>query len=251
MQEGVAAPKKVLFVLPIYNEEVQLADSVKKLMTVADSLDPAKYSYQIAVGDNASTDSSPAIAKALSEEFPGKVRHIRLEQKGRGRMLKKIWLEEDFDYSMYMDIDLSTDVAHITPSLAALDAGAALAIGVRLGKGSKVVGRNPWRELTSRVYCGLVQMIAGSRIRDFQCGFKGITKQAALHYVSLVEDVTWFFDTELILITEKSGGKIHQEPVFWTDDPGTTVNVYRTAMDDLEGLRRVLKNKPWLRLKPE
>jgi len=242
-------PKSVLFVLPIYNEEVQLAWSVETLYKfAAENLSPEKYNWRIAVGDNASKDRSPEIAQELAKKYRGKVEHIRLEQKGRGRLLKKVWLDESFDYSLYYDVDLSTDLKHIPPMLKALDEGSDLAIGVRLGAGAVVKQRKLFREITSRGYCAIVHVFGRSKLRDFQCGFKAITKQAALRYLPFVEDVTWFFDTELLLIAEHSGGKIYQEPVFWTDDPGTTVHVGKTARDDLEGLARVMRTKPWLKV---
>jgi glycosyltransferase involved in cell wall biosynthesis len=242
------ASKKVLaLVLPIYNEEVQLEQSVTTLVQFAQK-NLADFDWRIIVGDNASTDSSAQIYQKLHQSMP-EVTFRRLEQKGRGRMLKAIWLDEEFDLSLYCDIDLSTELEHIVPCIEALQFGFDLAIGSRLKKGSEVHGRSLLREFTSRVYVALVRAVAGSKISDFQCGFKGITKDAALRYVPLVEDVTWFFDTELILLVEKSGGKIFEEPVVWRDDPGTTVHITKTAIDDLRGLRRILINKPWLQLK--
>jgi glycosyltransferase involved in cell wall biosynthesis len=239
-----------LLVLPIYNEDLQLESSVRRLYAHATEHLSDGYDWEIVVADNASTDRSPEIYAKLAQELP-KVRGVRLEQKGRGRMLKHLWMHQDFDVSLYMDLDLSTDLKHIRPSLDAItQKGFAISSGSRLLKESKVEKRTLKREVLSRGYIRLVRALAGSRISDFQCGFKAISKNAALQLVPLVEDTTWFFDSELLIIGEKAGFPIHQEPVHWIDDAGTTVHIWNTAVDDLVGLRRVMKNKPWHTLKP-
>jgi putative flippase GtrA len=54
-----------------------------------------------------------------------------------------------------------------------------------------------------------------------------------------VEDDGWFFDTELLIIAERSGLRIHEIPVDWIDDPDSRVDVRQTALDDLRGMARV------------
>lgn len=239
---------ELALVLPIYNEEDQLAWSVGELCKYADK-ELGDYDWRVIVGDNASTDRSPEIYAGLEKENP-RIGHVRLEQKGRGRMLKKIWLEEPFDVSMYMDVDLSTSLDHIKPCVDAIaHKGYDIASGSRLKKGAKVVGRSLKREITSRGYIFLIKAIAWSRLSDYQCGFKAISKTAAKKLLPLVQDTTWFFDSELLLIAEKSGFRIYEEPVYWKDDPGTTVNVVSTAKDDIKGLARVIRTRPWKQLR--
>ncbi|MEI6887044.1 MAG: GtrA family protein [bacterium] len=242
------AKPKLLLVIPIYNEEEQIESSMRKLFDYA-TTNLLDYEWKVLVGDNASKDKSAEIYQRLTKENPERFGYSRVDKKGRGLNLKNVWLNQDFDYSIYMDCDLSTDVKHIKKMIDVLRNGQAdLAIGSRLAKGAKVVGRKKLRELTSRVYVLIIKIIASTRITDYQCGFKSITKKWAMKVLPHVEDNTWYFDTELILLTEKSGHKIYEEPVFWTDDPGTTVKIWKTAMDDLKGLYRTLKQKKWLDL---
>jgi glycosyltransferase involved in cell wall biosynthesis len=244
-----SASKPVLaLVLPIYNEEEQLAASVSELCAYAEK-ELQAYDWRVIVGDNASTDRSPQIYAEL-EKTNSRLGHVRLEQKGRGRMLKKIWAEEPFDVSLYMDVDLSTRLKHVRPCVDAIAFnGYDLASGSRLKRGAKVVGRSLKREITSRGYIYIIRALAWSHLSDYQCGFKAVSKEAALRLLPLVEDPAWFFDSELLLLAEKGGFKIYEEPVYWQDDPGTTVNVYTTARDDLRGLARVVRERPWKNLK--
>ena len=138
-----------------------------------------------------------------------------------------------------MDVDLSTDLNALMPLVAPLLSGHSdLAIGSRLTRGSTVV-RGPRRELVSRGYNVLLRSTLRARFSDAQCGFKAIRRPVAQALLPLVEDDTWFFDTELLVLAERSGMRIHEVPVDWVDDPDSRVDVLRTALDDLRGIRRL------------
>ena len=136
-------------VVPVYNEQVALADSIHRLYRHLREDFP--FSFRITIADNASVDATPAIAAELAAELP-EVRTVRLEQKGRGRALHAVWSTSDAPVLAYMDVDLSTDLAALAPLVAPLVSGHSdLAIGTRLGRGSRVV-RGAKREIISRCY---------------------------------------------------------------------------------------------------
>ena len=99
--------------------------------------------------------------------------------------------------------------------------------------------RGPRRELVSRGYNVLLRSTLRIRFSDAQCGFKAIRRPVAQALLPLVEDDTWFFDTELLVLSERSGMRIHEVPVDWVDDPDSRVDVLPTALDDLRGIRRL------------
>ncbi len=238
--------KKIILFLPIYNEEVDLEKKAKELFSYSkDNLQD--YDWKIVIGDNASKDSSPEIYKRLATE-DSRFGYFTLDRKGRGWNLTNAYLLQKLDYDvlLYMDLDLSTDVKHIKPTIEKiLSQEYDIAVGSRLAAGAKVEGRKLLREITSRGYVFILKTIAGSRLSDFQCGFKAMSRKAATEILPKVEDKAWFWDSEMLIIAEKMGYKIWQEPVHWVDDPGTTVNIVKTATDDLKGLYRVMKNHPW------
>jgi putative flippase GtrA len=167
---------------------------------------------------------------------------VRLEQTGRGRALRAVWLASDAPILAYMDVDLSTDLDALGPLVAPLMSGHSdLAIGTRLAHGSRVV-RGLRREVISRAYNLVLRGALGARFSDAQCGFKAIRADVAAELLPLVEDDTWFFDTELLVLAERCHLRIHEVPVDWYDDPDSRVDVVGTALDDLRGVRRLRRS---------
>jgi glycosyltransferase involved in cell wall biosynthesis len=226
-------------VIPVYNEEADLESSITRLGAFLREECP--YHWQIVIADNASTDRTPVIAEELTRRWPGEVNYLRLPQKGRGRALRRAWLESAADVVCYMDVDLSTDLKHLMPLVEPLIAGTRhVAIGSRLMPDSEVIDRPPLREFTSRVYNLLIWLLfPGRSFVDAQCGFKAASRQAVHELVPQIKDNAWFFDTELLLRAKAANYEIHQVPIRWVDDPASTVNVIDTAWKDIKGLVRV------------
>ncbi len=213
--------KSVDLIIPVYNEERVLAASVEKLCAWADEHLP--YKWRVVVADNASTDGTLAVAQQLSAAHPDEVGYVHLDQKGRGRALKRAWLESPADAMCYMDVDLSTDLAMITPLLkAVLEDGYDIAYGSRMTKGSDIE-RSLKREINSRGYIAFIKLLFWTKFSDAQCGFKAINRDAAQALLPKVRDGEWFFDTELMIIAERSGRKLKGVPVRWVEDRDTRV----------------------------
>ncbi|MEV8318037.1 bifunctional glycosyltransferase family 2/GtrA family protein [Streptomyces sp. NPDC059900] len=225
-------------VIPVYNEEKDLGPCVQRLHDHLVRTFP--YPFRITIADNASTDRTPEVAARLAASSE-EVRYTRLEQKGRGRALRTVWSASDAPVLAYMDVDLSTDLNALLPLVAPLISGHSdLAIGSRLARSSRVV-RGPKREFISRSYNLILRGSLQARFSDAQCGFKAIRGDVAGVLLPLVEDTGWFFDTEMLVLAERAGLRIHEVPVDWVDDPDSTVHLVKTATDDLKGVWRVGK----------
>jgi len=224
-------------VVPVLDEEAALAASVCRLHRYL--RDELPFSWRIVIADNASTDGTLAIARALAAELP-EVRVLRLERKGRGRALRAAWGASDARVVAYMDVDLSTDLRALLPLVAPLLSGHSdVAIGTRLRYGSRVV-RGPKRELISRAYNRILRCALRARFSDAQCGFKAVRGAAVGALLQEIRDDGWFFDTELLVIAQRRGLRIHEVPVDWVDDPDSRVAIVRTAVDDLRGVARLM-----------
>ena len=225
-------------VVPVYNEETDLESCVRRLH--AHLTDGLPYSFQITIADNASTDTTLTIANRLAEEFTS-VHVVHMPEKGRGRALRTVWSASLAAVLVYMDVDLSTDLAALLPLVAPLVSGHSdLAIGTRLHRGSRVI-RGVKREFISRSYNLMLRHTLSTRFSDAQCGFKAIRREVAAHLLPLVEDNGWFFDTELLVLAERSGLRIHEVPVDWIDDPDSRVHIASTAMADIRGIARLTR----------
>jgi putative flippase GtrA len=224
-------------VVPVHNEQRDLDRCVRGLHAHLTAHFP--YPFRITVADNASTDGTPAVATRLAAEIR-EVRSIRLEQQGRGGALRTVWSASDAAVLAYMDVDLSTDLAALLPLVAPLLSGHSdLAIGSRLARGARVV-RGAKRELISRCYNLILRASLAARFSDAQCGFKAIRADVAARLLPLVQDTGWFFDTELLVLAQRSGMRIHEVPVDWVDDPDSTVDIVSTALADLRGVARLV-----------
>jgi glycosyltransferase involved in cell wall biosynthesis len=231
-------------VVPVFNEQASLERSVRRLQRYLGAELP--FSWRIVIADNASTDATPAIAQALARELPG-VELLRIDRKGRGRALREAWSRSDARVVCYMDVDLSTDLRALLPLVAPLLSGHSdLAIGTRLARSARVV-RGPKRELISRGYNRLLRTVLRAHFSDAQCGFKAITATAARKLLDDVRDDGWFFDTELLVLAQRRGLRIHEVPVDWVDDPDSRVDIVRTAIEDLRGVARLAVAGPVVR----
>ncbi|WP_018599044.1 bifunctional glycosyltransferase family 2/GtrA family protein [Mycobacterium sp. 155] len=225
-------------VVPVYNEQAALAHSIYRLHRYL--RENFAMPTRITIADNASVDDTPLIAAELAAELSD-VRVVRLEQKGRGRALHAVWSTSDAPVLAYMDVDLSTDLAALAPLVAPLISGHSdLAIGTRLSRGSRVI-RGAKREFISRCYNLILKSTLSARFSDAQCGFKAIRADVAHELLPYVADTGWFFDTELLVLAERSGLRIHEVPVDWVDDPDSRVDIVATATADLKGIGRLLR----------
>jgi len=228
----------VEIVIPVYNEEQGLEASVHRLHRYLSERFP--LTWVVTIADNASRDRTWGVACRLAGELPG-VRAVHLLEKGRGRALRATWLASTARVVAYMDVDLSTQLDALLPLVAPLLSGHSdVAIGTRLAPGARVV-RGAKREIISRSYNVILKALLGNSFSDAQCGFKALRSDVARALVPLVEDQSWFFDTELLVLAEHNGLRIHEVPVDWVDDLDSRVDVATTAREDLRGIWRMLR----------
>jgi putative flippase GtrA len=234
---GLSAPVLDV-VVPVHNEQASLSHGVRRLHSYLTESFP--FDWRITIADSGSTDDTWSIACELATTLPG-IRLVRVTEKGRGRALRAAWESSEATVLAYMDVDLSTDLAALLPLVAPLVSGHSdLAIGTRLARGARVT-RGPKREVISRGYNAILRTTLGAGFTDAQCGFKAIRRDRAEAMLPRVMDQAWFFDTELLVLAERAGLRIHEVPVDWIDDPHSTVDLTSTARADLRGVARLMR----------
>ena len=229
---------KLDIVIPVLNEEKSLSNCVNEVVNYCD-LYLSSWDFEIVIADNGSTDRTGEIGKCLVQKYSA-VSYIRLEQRGRGRALKYVWSKSDADVVSYMDVDLSTDIDALSTAVdQVVSNDCDICIGSRLLPNSKVRNRSLRRSFISRSYSLIFRALFLVSFKDAQCGFKVISKPSLDEVLPHVKDSGWFFDTELLILFEKSQYKVCEIPVVWTDDPNSKVNVIKTAWEDIKGLFRL------------
>ena len=222
-------------VIPVYNEEKILAQSIDTL--VGFLREHVRLPCRVLIVDNASIDRTEEEGRRLSGNY-AEVAYLRLPRKGRGGALMCAWSASTADFLTYMDVDLSTNLAALPKMIDLLASGYPLVIGSRLRSGAQTK-RSLKREFLSRGYNLLVRLIFRTRFTDAQCGFKGLRREAALRLLPHVSDNRWFFDTELLVLAERSGHPIGEVAVQWIEDLDSRVALLTTIVGDILGLLRL------------
>jgi glycosyltransferase involved in cell wall biosynthesis len=228
-------------VIPVLNEAHVLEKSVETVLAYARPHLP--YRWRIVVVDNGSTDGTQDVARRIAEREP-RMGFLHLQQRGRGRALRHAWLQSKADVVCYMDVDLSTRLDHLPELIRAVGMGGYdVATGSRLMRDSATT-RSFRREVISRIYNVFIKAVLGTRFSDAQCGFKALNRRAVEKIVPQIEDQSWFFDTEMLVLAEKQGFAIKDIPVMWVEDDDSRVKIFHTGWEDIKGVFR-LRRQLW------
>jgi len=236
--------KKILLVLPTYNEEKIVEKNALKVFEFCQN-NLKNYAWQILIADNGSTDKTVQIAHQLNKNFP-KISYFHSKIPGRGRALKKAWTKYEADIYIYMDIDLATDLNYLPLLIKAIEEeNFDLAIGSRLKKEARIQ-RSFFREISSRIYNLILKFFfPGYPIKDSQCGFKAISGKIKKEILPKVKNESWFFDTELLILSWKNGYKIKEIAVNWQEERfskrKSKVKFFQTVLADLIEILKLKK----------
>jgi len=204
--------KTFLITLPAYNEEEIIEVNVKKVSSYIN----VKYQAQVATGRiklcvaiNGSDDQTENILKKL-EKSVNFLSHTVTSEKGRGRALTKTWSKGDEDVLIYIDSDLAYDLSDLGKMIDShlSNEGYDLVVASRRVDGS-IIKRSPMRNFLTQGYNILIKVLFLNRFTDAQAGCKSITRYV---YNEIQHNVMkhsgWFFDTALLIYSEKKGYKI-------------------------------------------
>jgi glycosyltransferase involved in cell wall biosynthesis len=217
---------KVSLVFPAYNEAEKLQEAVYKAI---ETLEEFTGSYEVLVAEDGSTDDTDRIASRLSRRHPF-IKHIHSDRRlGRGAALKRAFTQSSGEILVYMDVDLATDIKHLKTLVDSIREGYDVAVGSRMLPESRV-NRAPSRKGISNMYNFLVKTLLGSKIRDHQCGFKAFRRASLLGILDEIEDRHWFWDTELLIRSQRRGYAIKEIPVEWKAPDQTKVHLLEDSL---------------------
>jgi glycosyltransferase involved in cell wall biosynthesis len=222
MREPGRDQVEVSVVFPAHNEAGKLEEAVRQTKQAMTAITP---SYELLIAEDGSTDGCAELARAIAANDPV-VRHIHSDARlGRGKALNRAFKVARGEVIMFMDVDLSTDLAYLKPLISAIrEEHYELAIGSRLLSESETK-RSLKRSTLSTVYNFLVRLILSSKLRDHQCGFKAFRRTSLLNILDEIEDEHWFWDTELLVRAQRKGYRVKELPVHWEDKGAANTKV--------------------------
>ena len=218
----------VTVVLPALNEVDIIEQTVKK---VAQTLEIHGYTYEVIIAEDGSTDGTDKKAYELTQSLHY-VHHLHSEKRlGRGLALKNSFRQSTGNVLIYMDVDLATDLTHLSQLINAVTVeDYMLATGSRMLSQSKVK-RTFTRTFVSKIYNFMVRLFLGSKIKDHQCGFKAFQREIILSLLDEVSANHWFWDTEILVRAQRKGYKVKEFPVKWESARETKVKLVHDAFN--------------------
>jgi dolichol-phosphate mannosyltransferase len=211
--------KTVWLILPTYNEAENIENAAAAAVAALETAAPG--GYRVLIVDDSSPDGTGELAERLASQNASiEVLH-RAQREGLGPAYLAGFaraLEAGADLVLEMDADLSHDPADIGRLIAAIDAGADLALGSRYVAGGSVAQWGALRRFVSRGGCLYARLVLGLPIRDPTGGFKCFRREV-LEAIDLgsVRSHGYVFQVELTLRAVRLGFRVVEVPIVFHD----------------------------------
>ena len=233
-------PPRLSIVIPAYNESARIEAALASVLACVDA---RSWDADILVVDDGSTDNTPAIVQQWMASHP----RLHLIQnpgnRGKGYSVRNGLLQASGDIVMFTDADLSAPIEEAERLIAAIDAGADVAIGSRwLDKQKQTVHQPLYRRFFGRCFNWVTRKVMGLPFKDTQCGFKAFRRDAAQTIFRLQTIERWGFDPEILFIARKRGYRVVEVPVSWAHDERTRISYLRDGTRMLQDIAIVRWN---------
>ncbi|MFB6103732.1 MAG: flippase-like domain-containing protein [Halobacteriaceae archaeon] len=217
---------EVSVVLPAYNEADTIEDTVAATLSELESFLPPG-SFEVIVAEDGCEDETPAIADRLATG-DDRIRHVHRDTRlGRGGALDYAFDQAHGEVLAYFDTDRATEMGHLEELIERIRSGEYdVATGSRWLPGHEA-DRPAKRGVPSRGFNLLVRTLLGSTLRDHQCGFKAVSREAYAALGPAIKDDHWFWDTELLVRAQRQGFRVAEFPVTWTPKGDSKVDLVR------------------------
>ena len=230
---------RIEIVVPCFNEELILKNNIEILYDFLEKI-LQEYDYTIIIANNGSVDKTSLISKQLSRKI-NKVKYIYITKKGRGNALFYVWYKSSADIVGYIDADLSIDINTLPILIESVNTYESdIAIASRINKFSKSIGKSYKRTIITIAYSYIFRIMFQTSFKDAQCGMKVMNRNIIDNILPYVKDKTWFFDTELLILSEKYGYSIKEFPtMIFESGRKSKVNIIKTSLNNIKGLLRL------------
>jgi dolichyl-phosphate beta-glucosyltransferase len=236
IRKGTGGPRRgplLSIVVPAYNEERRLPESLRK---IADFVESRDYPVEVIVVDSRSTDRTASVIREAAAKHAF-IRYIFEQKAGKGAALRTGILAAEGEYFLISDADLAVPIEEASRFLPLLE-NFAIAIGSREVEGARRHGEPFQRHLMGRVFNLMVRLLVLPGILDTQCGFKAFRRGPGRELFSASTIDGWSFDVEVLYMARLLGFRMIEVPVNWYYGEHSKVN---PALDTWNMFREVLK----------
>ena len=213
--------RRVLLVIPAYNEEARLESPLRNYLAYA--RDRADLKVRFLVVLNGCRDGTAALVERLASDFPelSWMEYTGPIGKG-GAILAGFRQAHDAEWVGFADADGATPAASL---FALLDAPVS---DIMVGR--RIMSTRPFgRRVTSYGFNLTVRVLLGLRTRDTQCGAKFFRAALLPTILAQADTCDMAVDVDLLLSAKSSGAVIGERTVAWVDQPGSKVRVFHTS----------------------
>jgi dolichol-phosphate mannosyltransferase len=211
----MAPREKISIITPTYNEAETLPRFIESLTEAL----RGGYEYEVIIVDDNSPDGTGAIAESLAERH-GRIKVVHRPGKlGLGTAYKEGFKRASGELIVSIDADLSHNPEDIPRLLEAMRE-ADIAIGSRLVKGGKIMGRSRWRDLMSISANGLIRLLTGQPIRDWTSGFRIYRREVLEAILPRVACKKWDYQFEVLYKALKSNYRAREVPITFRERAG-------------------------------
>ena len=210
MAERLNGNLSVSFVLPMFNEEDNIARTINALKSIAGRL---TGDYEIVVVDDASTDGSAGLVRRMAKDdgtlklyaLPGNTKFGGAFAEGFSRASK--------DIIVYMDSDFPVSVEDIEASFPLIREYDIVTGYSKVKKGDTLK-----RKFMSLVYNLMIQTLFGMNIKDINSGYKIVRREVVKG--TRFASRSPFVDVELFACAAKKNASIKQYPLIFNSREG-------------------------------
>ena len=207
-------------VIPAYNEEKRIRPFLEHLKSEL----PEGWEV-IVVCDG--TDNTANIVRSIDNRF----KVIEFEHRlGKGGAIKAGLNVAHGDILGYADADGAISFSEVLKVFGAINEDTQVAVGSRWVRGSRLERKQHLlRVVLGRLYHYMSFALLGLTIKDTQCGVKAFKAEIVRYKINGVTLRNLSFDTALLFHCQKSGAKIAEIPIVWSDVKGSKVSPLKTA----------------------
>jgi glycosyltransferase involved in cell wall biosynthesis len=227
-------------VIPAYNEGARIEAALER---VTSCVAAQGWDAEILVVDDGSKDNTAAIVERWMQDFP----RLHLIQnpgnKGKGYSVRNGLLQAAGEIVMFTDADLSAPMEEAERLIAALAAGADVAIGSRwMDRTRQTIHQPLYRQFFGRCFNWITRTVMGLPFKDTQCGFKAFKRSAAQTIFRLQTIERWGFDPEILFIARKLKYVVREVPVTWGHDERSRMSYLKDGLKMLEDMAKIRAN---------